>query len=81
MSNTWSQAGDLPTEMENYKYPVMFLWNKHPIILEAYTSNNISGSIYILDGNNWKKMEATMGARFDGDLDVATTIPRGVLTC
>ena len=75
MSNTWSQAEDLPPEMEN-TYPLMFLWNKHPIILERTTSN-----IWFLDGNNWKKMEATMGARFDGDLDVATTIPPGVLTC
>ena len=61
MSNTWSQAGDLPTEMNRYGYPVMLLWNKHPIILESYSSN-----IWILDGNNWKKMEATMGALFDG---------------
>merc|ERR1712200_201691 len=76
MSNTWSQAGDLPPEMFHYVYPVMLLWNKHPIILEVSSTN-----IWILDGNNWKMMEATMGARFEGDYDVATTIPAGVLTC
>ena len=75
MSNTWSQAGDLPAEINNL-YPIMFLWNKHPIILDRFSSN-----IWILDGNNWKKMEATMGATFYGDRDVATTIPPGVLTC
>ena len=76
LSNTWSQAGDLPAEMNHYYFPVMFLWNKHPIILESYSSN-----IWILDGNIWKKMEATMGATFYGVYDVATTIPKGALTC
>merc|ERR1711860_357131 len=75
MSNTWKQSSDLPREMKHI-VPVMFFWNKHPIILEDESSN-----IWILDGNNWKKMEATMGATFGGAYDVATTIPAGVLTC
>jgi len=75
MSNTWSQAGDIPTEMESDP-SAMFLWNKHPIILEQSSSN-----IWILDGNNWERMEATMGAMFEGNYDIATTIPPGVLKC
>ena len=75
MSNTWSQLGDLPPEINNL-FPVMFLWNKHPIILEHDSSN-----IWILDGNNWKKMEANLGATFNGNYDMATTIPTGTLTC
>ena len=75
INNTWRRAGDLPAVMEN-RYPVMFLWNKHPILLERYTSN-----IWILDGTNWKMMEATMGARFDGDYDTSTTVPAGIFTC
>ena len=75
MSNTWKQMSDLPREMKHI-FPVMFFWNKHPIILESPSSN-----IWILDGNNWKKMEATMGATFKGEYDVATTIPTGALTC
>ena len=75
MSNTWDQAGDLPTEIDPY-YPVMFLWNKHPILLEWLSSN-----IWILDGITWKKMEATMGATFDGQSDTAITVPNGIFTC
>ena len=77
MSNTWSQVGDLPEIPEmNWSYQVMLLWNKHPIILALRSSN-----IWILDGNTWKKMEATMGDMFYGINDVATTIPTGTLTC
>ena len=54
----------------------MFLWNKHPILLEIYSSN-----IWILDGTNWEKMEATMGAEFNGAHDTATTVPAGIFTC
>ena len=75
MSNTWKQSSDLPREMKHI-VPVMFFWNKHPIILESPSSN-----IWILDGNTWKKMEATMGDMFYGINDVATTIPTGTLTC
>merc|ERR1712179_776191 len=71
INNTWRRAGDLPAGMESY-YPVMLLWNKHPILLERSSSN-----IWILDGTNWKMMEATMGATFDGDWDRATTVPAG----
>ena len=60
----------------NYGWPVMFLWNKHPILLEHGSSN-----IWILDGTNWKKMEATMGAEFNGWQDTATTVPAGIFTC
>ena len=76
VSDTWSQAGDLPNGM-NYDYPVMFLWNKHPIILENFSSN-----IWILgDGANWQKMEASMGGYFDGLSDTATTVPSGIFSC
>ena len=74
-SNTWSQADDLPDEM-TYSYPVMILWNNLPIILEYFSSN-----IWILDGTNWTKMEATMGAEFRGDYDTATTVPAGLFSC
>ena len=76
INNTWRRAGDLPAGWNYYYYPVMFLWNKHPIILESYSFN-----IWILDGTNWKKMEATMGAEFYGDFDTATTVPAGIFTC
>ena len=66
------QASDQPPEPDSYRHPVMFLWNKHPIILEHYSSN-----IWILDGSNWKNMEAT----FNGYEDTATTVPRGIFTC
>ena len=76
VSNTWRRAVDLPAGMY-YVYPVMFLWNKHPILLESLSSN-----IWILDdGTNWKKMEATMGAEFEGAYDTATTVPVGIFTC
>ena len=76
INNTWRQAGDLPAGWNNYFYPVMFLWNKHPIILEPYSSK-----IWVLDGTNWKRMEATMGDEFDGAYDTATTVPAGIFTC
>ena len=34
MSNTWSQAGELPPEINPSSPAVMLLWNKLPIILE-----------------------------------------------
>merc|ERR1711915_885887 len=77
INNTWRRAGDLPAGMNDYDFPVMFLWNKHPISLEYYSSN-----IWILDdGTNWKKMEATMGERFSGRHDTATTVPAGIFPC
>ena len=76
INNTWRRAGDLPAGMNYYYFPVMFLWNKHPILLEPLTSN-----IWILDGNNWTLMEATMGAQFGGLYDTATTVPAGIFTC
>ena len=75
MSNTWSRAGDLPAEMNLHFYPMMFLWNNHPILLEPNSSK-----IWILDGT-WKRLEATMGAGFNGAADTATTIPAGLFTC
>ena len=75
VNNTWRRAGDLPAGM-SHDYPVMFLWNNHPIILEPYSSN-----IWMLDGNSWKKMEATMGDDFEGYFDTATTVPAGIFTC
>merc|ERR1711915_105690 len=76
INNTWRRAGDLPSGMNSYTYPVMFLWNKHPILLEYRSSN-----IWILDGTNWKKMEATMGAEFNGFTNAVTTVPAGIFTC
>ena len=77
MSNTWSRASfDLPAGWASYNYPVMFLWNKQPIIVEWYSSN-----IWRLDGSTWKKMVATMGDYFDGLLDTSTTVPSGIFSC
>ena len=76
INNTWRRVGDLPAGWSYYSFPVMFLWNKHPILLERDSSN-----IWILDGINWKKMEATMGADFEGAWDTATTVPAGIFTC
>ena len=73
-NNTWRRAGDLPAGMI-HGWPGMFLWNKHPILLESSSSN-----IWILDGTNWKKMEATMGAKFEA-YDTTTTVPVGIFTC
>ena len=73
INNTWSQVGDLPNGINTY-YPVMFLWNKHPIILESGSFN-----IWILDRTNWKKMEATSGGSYDGE--TAITVPSGIFKC
>ena len=76
MNNTWRQTIELPDEISYWVYPVMFLWNEHPIILENRSSN-----IWILMEDGWQKMEATLGAVFDGELNAATTVPAGLFEC
>ena len=76
VSDTWSRMGDLPAGMVHHGYPIMFLWNKNPIITESYSSN-----IWMLDGTNWEKVEATLGSVFNGKWDTATTVPTGVFSC
>ena len=79
INNTWRRAGDLPNPRISNFYPVMLLWNKQPILLEALSSN-----IWIRDDgtSNWNKMEATMGADFKGAaMDLATAVPAELFTC
>ena len=75
MTNTWSQVDDLPAGMEQY-IPVMFLWNRHPIILESFTSN-----IWILEEGEWQMMETNLGAKFMGDEDLASIVPSSLFSC
>ena len=78
INNTWRRAGDLPNPRTSFN-PVMLLWNKQPILLEALSSN-----IWIRDDgtSNWNKMEATMGADFKGAaMDLATAVPAELFTC
>ena len=77
LSNTWIQAGDLPAGMNYFNYPVMFLWNNLPILLEHYSSN-----IWIMEQDgDWKRLESTMGGSFRGGSDLATMVPAGLFAC
>ena len=76
--NTWRQTEGLPEGWRYYDWPVMFLWNDHPTLVE-YDSQNI----WIQNPNDlsWELMEATMGANFNGYTDLVGLVPSGMFKC
>lgn len=80
-NNIWRQAVDLPDGWKptHYRFPVLFLWNDRPILLEQ-----LSNRLWILQGKEegWKQMEIPLGVgMFNGEQDSAILVPRGAFNC
>ena len=81
MNSIWTQAADLPAEMNSVDEPAMLLWNGQPIILEDDSSN-----IWILQNSSsssssWVKMSSNLDSDFLGSWATATLVPSGMFTC
>ena len=75
-SNTWRETYDLPEDVEYTAGSAMLLWNGKPIFLEA-----VNGNIWMLDNFGWERLEATLGAEFNGGWDTATLVPASDFEC
>ena len=75
-SNTWRRKQDLPADMIHTNYPVMFLRNDSPILLESSASR-----VWRLTLDGWELLTEVKGPSIDGMRDVFCIVPKNLFKC